>query len=326
MVRSNGVRASCQKHGTRVDEMMDVYEEGMNCLDFCLSPSRVLCFCQRPSIIDRNSSKLDTRPLRGRYAAVAWQVRGILRIHCSSSCQHFPVFNLFFLTEGYSLRALTEPIDRLNAFAGITRYFAQTTDNAPLVGLWEQNLISAVLWRYAPTELRGTHEKDFGPSTILAPTQLGIPSWSWLQRFCPIKSFPWSEFQGKEYGPSMVSPCVTFRQCIVNWSGEELSSKITRAELHGLGRFSQVSLRRDPDPSSISEKPGIYITAGGLGSFMPRAISRAFLDADWTQESLPTGKVCCLRIMTCNGREYILLVKRKEMDSGPVRIIREVLP
>ncbi|KAK4206040.1 hypothetical protein QBC37DRAFT_301598, partial [Rhypophila decipiens] len=43
--------------------------------------------------------------------------------------------------EGYSLRALTEPIDRLNAFAGITRYFAQTTDNAPLVGLWEQNLI-----------------------------------------------------------------------------------------------------------------------------------------------------------------------------------------
>ncbi|KAF2467412.1 HET-domain-containing protein, partial [Lindgomyces ingoldianus] len=70
------------------------------------------------------------------------------------------------LLESYSSRALTRSEDRLPALAGVARLFADTTGDEYLCGLWRSKLIEQLLWRVPRPTLR-------------APTQLGVPSWSW---------------------------------------------------------------------------------------------------------------------------------------------------
>jgi hypothetical protein len=132
--------------------------------------------------------------------------------------------------ENYTKRILSNPNDKLPAFAGITKFFAQETGYTPFAGLWKEHLLSDLLWWVAEPE-------DNLPA---ANTPWGTPSWSWsavLDRFIrqPQSMIYLDEhfsIEGSKYGTSEVPPKIArlVSQELI-WTAEPLTSTILRARI-----------------------------------------------------------------------------------------------
>jgi hypothetical protein len=67
----------------------------------------------------------------------------------------------------YASRQLTKPSDKFAALAGITKYFQEATDDKPLAGLWEREILQYLTWypNREPVSMyqagrRGRHDVD----------------------------------------------------------------------------------------------------------------------------------------------------------------------
>lgn len=70
----------------------------------------------------------------------------------------------------YTNRQLTNPSDRLPAFAGITKFFAEETELTPFIGLLKEHLLTDLLWI--------VDQRDKQLVSADAPWE--TPSWSWI--------------------------------------------------------------------------------------------------------------------------------------------------
>ncbi|KAH7370075.1 heterokaryon incompatibility protein-domain-containing protein [Rhexocercosporidium sp. MPI-PUGE-AT-0058] len=75
--------------------------------------------------------------------------------------------------ESYSRREFTFPSDRLPAMAGLVRHYQATSQDEPMLGLWERSFTQDLLWM----RLGGLNKQP------LVSHSTKIPSWSWLA--CP---------------------------------------------------------------------------------------------------------------------------------------------
>jgi hypothetical protein len=109
------------------------------------------------------------------------------------------------------------------------------TNWTPVVGLWQEDLMMGLLWHSCYTlEMDRNEERDRETNRAYIQ-KLGIPSWSWLSCRDPIR-------YNLYYEP--VDWEVRFEKCIVTWTGQELTSTISRAEIHGVGVFADAILGR----------------------------------------------------------------------------------
>lgn len=119
--------------------------------------------------------------------------------------------------ENYTSRKLTNPNDKLAAFAGITKMFQDETKYTPIAGLWKEHLLKDLLW----TVYRSTYASI--PKSEV--TSIGAPSWSWA-----------SICEGKISRPETQHIQVSLVRQELNWSKEPLTSAILQARITLRGR------------------------------------------------------------------------------------------
>ncbi|KAF1957127.1 HET-domain-containing protein, partial [Byssothecium circinans] len=78
------------------------------------------------------------------------------------------------LAVAYSKRTLTYEKDKLAAFAGITNYFQQRSNDEPILGAWKTTLAYDLHWTTV------YDERDQAPPPKEDAIWLRLPSWSWM--------------------------------------------------------------------------------------------------------------------------------------------------
>jgi hypothetical protein len=200
--------------------------------------------------------------------------------------------------ENYTKRILSNPNDKLPAFAGITKFFAQETGYTPFAGLWKEHLLSDLLWWVVEPE-------DNLPA---ANAPKGIPSWSWsaiLDRFIrrPQSMIYLDEqfsIEGSKYGTSEVPPRVArlVSQELI-WTAEPLTSTILRARitLRGPIRDLKNHLHLSPPPGLAHKRvSSASKVCGAKHHFKQEGISH--IGSDWqsldTVDGMDHAQACTL--------------------------------
>lgn len=132
--------------------------------------------------------------------------------------------------ENYTKRILSNPTDKLPAFAGITKFFAQETGYTPFAGLWKEHLVSDLLWWVAAPD-------DNLPA---AHAPWGTASWSWSATTDLFIRRPQSmiyldeyfSIEESKYSTSELPPRIArlVSQELI-WTAEPLTSTILRARI-----------------------------------------------------------------------------------------------
>lgn len=95
--------------------------------------------------------------------------------HGRGQIDAYRVENLWYhIVEQYSSAQLSFTEDRLLALAGIAAVFQRATGSAHLVGMWEDSLTNALLWRTGS-------DVEAGIQSMMT-RRYRIPSWSWASR------------------------------------------------------------------------------------------------------------------------------------------------
>ncbi|CZR63512.1 uncharacterized protein PAC_13409 [Phialocephala subalpina] len=130
------------------------------------------------------------------------------------------------MVENYSRRTLTFEKDKLPAVAGIVEEFKSIITDKPLLGLWQGDLLTGLLWQTAE------------PTTRIEHT--GIPSWSWASVNGPVN---WQNTGVVNSGtpPKNQAEVMTSN---IEWSGHPMTSQIKHATLKVRGRLKRAKLSK----------------------------------------------------------------------------------
>jgi len=107
-----------------------------------------------------------------------------------------PVWNAWHrIVEQYSIRDLTVSNDKLPAISGIASKIKDATSSRYLVGLWEHNLASDLLWSTSPAAMPDAHY--FALDTYRAP------SFSWASLSTPVSFYTPDDDERRKFKPSV---------------------------------------------------------------------------------------------------------------------------
>ncbi|KAF2808877.1 HET-domain-containing protein [Mytilinidion resinicola] len=114
----------------------------------------------------------------------------------------------------YTKRKLTYESDRLAAVSGVVEYFAQQTNDLPVLGLWKSDLIVGLLWN---TTIPGTRNRS---------KEFSMPTWSWLSVNEIIHHRRCKDAKDVKY---VLDVEVEKFQC--DWDGPEMTGRLLRTDL-----------------------------------------------------------------------------------------------
>jgi hypothetical protein len=141
------------------------------------------------------------------------------------------------LIEDYSSRTLTNSNDKLAALAGLTTFFQKKLNDEPFAGIWKAELRNRLCW-------------NCNPSTVRSNTAFpGIPSFSWASIDGPIKG-DCRFFSLQESGDRDLDILDSY----INWSGQQLTSRITGGRLVVRGLLTKLSFAVN-EPCQPSRQP-----------------------------------------------------------------------
>ncbi|KAN0095123.1 HET domain containing protein [Hyaloscypha variabilis] len=118
------------------------------------------------------------------------------------------------LLGSYNLRDFTHPQDALSAFAGITTSLSRTFYGGFVCGLPLMFLDIALCWQPS----RNVCERRL-PSEDKEPTELGLPSWSWVGWKCILDFWAWGYANDYVKKSQSLSECFSSQETlpIVSW-------------------------------------------------------------------------------------------------------------
>ncbi|KAK8166631.1 hypothetical protein IWX90DRAFT_503337 [Phyllosticta citrichinensis] len=137
----------------------------------------------------------------------------------------------YLMVADYSARSLTYPSDKLAAIAGLTKVFEQWNGTASVAGLWLADLHFGLAWR-----------GDASLSTRRRRTAASMPSWSWVSFDGPVRYQDTRAFQDSMEQTSREFQLLDSR---IEWSGQPLSSTITRATLSLGAKIRELTVQVD---------------------------------------------------------------------------------
>ncbi|KAK7536230.1 heterokaryon incompatibility protein-domain-containing protein [Phyllosticta citribraziliensis] len=137
----------------------------------------------------------------------------------------------YLMVADYSARSLTYPSDKLAAIAGLTKVFEQWNGTASVAGLWLADLHFGLAWR-----------GDASSSTRSRRTTASMPSWSWVSFDGPVRYLDTRVFQDSREQTSREFQLLGSH---IEWSGQPLSSTITRATLSLGAKIRQLPVQID---------------------------------------------------------------------------------
>ncbi|KAK8240730.1 heterokaryon incompatibility protein-domain-containing protein [Phyllosticta capitalensis] len=123
----------------------------------------------------------------------------------------------YLMVGDYTGRSLSYPADKLAAIAGLTKVFELWNGTESIAGLWLTDLHFGLTWRAAILK-----------SACSLPAAHGIPSWSWVSFDGPVRYEDTRVFQESR---AQVNREFQILDSHIEWSGQPLSSTITRATL-----------------------------------------------------------------------------------------------
>lgn len=148
------------------------------------------------------------------------------------------------IVEGYTLRHLSRPSDRLAALAGISNAIGKVTKEAYIAGVWQSRSGGSIsvfdlLWQVNPTDKRQTdaHEPRFVPKRP-EPRNGVAPSWSWAS---VNETVQYPEYGGVFMGRLKLEVQI-FRSTVSHFEGY----------LTGKGKVRRALTIRTPHESGIS--------------------------------------------------------------------------
>ncbi|KAK0649829.1 heterokaryon incompatibility protein-domain-containing protein [Cercophora newfieldiana] len=285
----------------RVLRQSPLYERGWTLQETVIS-RRVVHFasdqlywvCQSKSMSEDGMHNADVRPLpriSGEIPSEAWDI-------------------WWSWVEDYSRRRLSFFSDKLPAIAGLTRKFEELSHATPAVGLWMEDIHYSLLWW--PT--RPVSRLPF------------IPSWSWASVDGPVKPMYESRCLRELKPLATIGP----QSLTVQWTGEELTSRISHATLRVTGRLRKANFR--PGYSRIyhtgaghscHNEPGYQPHAQLTNdtSYHPR-VSCVMFDAGFAKKKTPLDKIWCLEILEEPGafQGFLILEPTSEAQREYRRI------
>lgn len=148
------------------------------------------------------------------------------------SAPESPAKDWWHLVEDYSSRKLARLGDKYAALAGITTFFAETTGETPVAGLWQNDLHFGLLWRVDNQDL----------------TAGDGPSWSWLSVNGKIQA-PLNRDRTEQNYRVVFTPRATVLGFELQWTGQELSSRLRSGRLTLKGRMVMATIVPDDEHS-----------------------------------------------------------------------------
>ncbi|PMD58888.1 HET-domain-containing protein [Hyaloscypha bicolor E] len=148
------------------------------------------------------------------------------------------------IIEGYSLREFTFSQDRVPAIAGMTRYFASTLEDVPILGLWVRSFARDLAW------LRGGGRQQMSNTS-------GLPSWTWLAcQGCVLYTI------GSKYADYEVQVVEHLKllNWDVQWQGTPYASPVELAQVKVEGPVREIEIR--PFTEGSSHKPPYFQVFG----------------------------------------------------------------
>ncbi|KAF2834758.1 HET-domain-containing protein [Patellaria atrata CBS 101060] len=193
--------------------------------------------------------------------------------------------------EDYSNRKLTVQSDRLVAFAGITKYFEEQTGNTAVVGLWEDEIVSNLLW-YTQ------NPAAFSPR--------GIPSWSWFNIDGQVTR---PTFRDPRYWNCKRIQNLKVIRIEVKWAGERLVSDLTRSNILVTGQIATFIHVDASDDHTLrwEQKDWIFRIIRSLAPEGPQVDwCKAYCCFDLGSDSFRFfhGRICCLRVETLASYDH----------------------
>ena len=139
------------------------------------------------------------------------------------------------LVEAYSVRDLTFRSDKLSALAGLTVFFQNLLGEAPILGLWRDDIFAGLLWT-----------TEHGATRPSSPLSQDISSWSWMSIDGHVSyDDPWTWSTGDPANTTQkfrTVPAAEVHSSPVQWSGQPLSSRPLPNSLTVHGSLMLVSL------------------------------------------------------------------------------------
>lgn len=274
---------------------------------------------------------LSSRVVSCMYPELHWECKRIYQTeggaqHHKSAPSYFGTPRLFWRSsvdssqwmwwswmQDFSSRNFTFWKDRLPALAGITQHYATLFGDAPVLGLWQAQLIGDLLW------------VRLGKHRTLSDEDLHIgslPSWSWLS--CPAEiMFDFWQISSSTSQRYIVnedhSALIDFQ---LEWSGPQLTSMISSALLVLEGPAVEASIQplQNGRPAN---PPRLLLTAKAQGSNAVQCVGQ--FDA---KDPIPAIYTCLLlrsRSHSETGaRRSMFLILESVKDDTNLHLYRRV--